>query len=173
MCITYVLIIPESSVHFWPLTRFLTETETWLYQEDDPWTRQCYSRTGMKMHLTFSNGDVINDVMSAWRITCTTIHFQPIYLQTIVYAVSFNLIQIVGIMPNKHTNTICEDITSLSRVMNKMNTDKHDQIWTHTPKYIENVCSSSTFNMHVHVVGSPDWPGHSSCYLQHSRRKIA
>ena len=40
-----------------------------------------------------------------------------------------------------------------------MNTDKHDQIWTHTPKYIKNVSSSSTFNMHVHVVRSPDWPG--------------
>ena len=61
----------------------------------------------------------------------------PINLQTIFYAVSFRLIQIVGIMPNKHTNTIGEDITSLSRVINKMNTDKHDQIWTHTPKYIK------------------------------------
>ena len=91
--------------------------------------------------------------------------FPPIYPQTIVCAVSFHLIQIVGIMPNKHTNTICEDITSLSRVIKKMNTEKHDQIWTHTPKYFKNVCSRSTFNMHVHVVSSPDWPDHRSCYL--------
>ena len=60
-------------------------------------------------------------------------------------------------MPNKHTSTIGEDITSLPRVMNMMNTDKHDQIWTHIPKYFKNVSSSSTFNMHVHVVSSPDW----------------
>ena len=67
-----------------------------------------------------------------------------IYLQMIVYAVSFQLIQIVGIMPNKHTNTISEDITSLSRVIDKMNADKHDPIWTHTPKYFKNVSRSST-----------------------------
>ena len=29
MCITRVLIIPEKSFYFRPLTRFLTETETW------------------------------------------------------------------------------------------------------------------------------------------------
>ena len=78
----------------------------------------------------------------------------PIYMQIILYAVSFHLIQIVGIVPNKHTNTIGEDITSQSRVINKMNAGKHDQIWTHAPKYFKNVCSSSTFNMHVHVVSS-------------------
>ena len=57
-------------------------------------------------------------------------------------------------MPHKHTNTIGEDITSLSRVINAMNTDKDDQIWTHIPKYFKNVSSSSTFNMHVHVISS-------------------
>ena len=63
-------------------------------------------------------------------------------------------------MPNKHTNTIGEDITSPSRVINKMNTDKRDQIWTYIPQYFKNISRSSTFNMHVHVVSSPDWPGH-------------
>ena len=62
-----------------------------------------------------------------------------IYLQIIVCAVSLHFIQIVrtNIMPNKHTNAIGEDITSLSRMINKMNTDKHDQIWTHTSKYFK------------------------------------
>ena len=87
-----------------------------------------------------------------WRHECMTHNMHnhtspPIYLQTVVYTVSFRLIQIVGIMPNKHTNTIGEDITSLSRVINKMNTDKH-QIWTHTPKYFKNVSSSSTHDPH-------------------------
>ena len=79
-----------------------------------------------------------------WRHECMA-HCQqnntspPIYLQTTVCAVSFHLIQIVGtnIMPNKHTNTIGEDITPISRVINKMNTDKYDQIWTHIPKYFK------------------------------------
>ena len=70
--------------------------------------------------------------MSAWHITSRTthLHLYTLYLQTTVCAVSFHLIQIVGtnIMPNKHTNTIGEDITSISRVINKMNTDKYDQI---------------------------------------------
>ena len=98
-----------------------------------------------------------------WRHECMTHNMHnytspPIYLQTIVYAVSFHLIQIVGIMPNKHTNTIGEDITSLSRVINKINTNKH-QIWTHTPKYFKNVCSSSTFDMHIRASHSkpPNW----------------
>ena len=75
-------------------------------------------------------------------------------------------------MRNKPTNKIGEDITSLTRVINKMNTDKH-QIWTHTRKYFKNVYSSSTFDMDVHVVSSPDWPGHRSWYVEHSRRRVA
>ena len=88
----------------------------------------------MKSYLTFWNGDVINDVMSAWHNNMHNYTSPPIYLQTVVYAVSFRLIQIVRIMPNKLTNTIGEDITSLSRVINKMNTDKHK--FEHIPQSI-------------------------------------
>ena len=49
MCILCVLIIPVNSFYFWPLTRFLTETKTWLCQEDVPWATyydSVYSHTG-------------------------------------------------------------------------------------------------------------------------------
>ena len=130
----------------------------------------------IKSYLTLQNGNVINDVMGTWQITYITIHLHLYICKLLFVRYHFILFKSSGqtkVMPNKHTNTIAEGITSLSRVINKMNVDKHDQIWTHTPKYFKNVCRSSTFNMHVHEVSSPDWPGHRSCYLQHSLRRVA
>ena len=51
----------------------------------------------IKSYLTFWNGDVTNDIMSAWHMVCTTIH--------------------LNVYTCKHTNKSGEDITSLSRVI--------------------------------------------------------
>ena len=63
---------------FLPLAHLLTETETWLCQEDIPWAaiyhNNAYSHTSWyKIQFTFWNGDVI----SVWHITCTAIHHHP------------------------------------------------------------------------------------------------
>ena len=115
-----------------------------------------------------------------WRYECVVQNMHnhasppPLYLKPTVCAISVHFIQIVwtNIMTNKHTNTQGEEITSLSRVINMMNMDRHEQIWTHTPKYFKNVCGSSTFNMHIYIVSSPDWPSRGSCHLQHSLQRV-
>ena len=80
MSITCVLIIPENGFYFRHLTRFLIETETWVFLEDIPWATYyenvVFSALFDKMwpsYFTLWKGDVINDVMGAWHITCTTI----------------------------------------------------------------------------------------------------
>ena len=124
--------------------RFLAETETWLCQENALWATSHVMTVFIPALVDKMLFNFLKWWRHQWRHECMTYNMHnytspPIYLQTIVCAVSVYFIQIVGtnIMPNKHTNTIGEDITSLSRMIDKMNTDKHDQIWTRTPKYLK------------------------------------
>ena len=69
MCMTCVLIIPENSFYLQLLTHFLTETETWVVQEDVPWATyhdNVYPPLFDKKwpsYQFFSNADVIIDIM--------------------------------------------------------------------------------------------------------------
>ena len=140
MSITCVLIIPENGFYFRHLTRFLTETETWVLYEDILWAT-CYENVFYALfdkiwpsYFTLWKDDVINDVMGAWHMTCTTICLHLYTCKILFVRNQFVLFKSSG-QTSWQTNTQDEDITSLSRLIKMTNVDNHDQIWNVVPKY--------------------------------------
>ena len=109
----------------------------------------------IKIYLTLWNSNIINDIMRAWHVTGTTIHIHLYTCKLLFVWYHFILFKTSG-------------QTSSSIWWIRTNMIEFETI---AAKYYQNVCSSSTFNMHVHVVNSREWSGQSSVIprVTHSR----